>query len=122
MPCCRRVFNPMLYLTINSKCIIYVVTICYFNSAVYNHILSVQIDETQIRNPDQTALIDNFICVYNICHLNTTFKRLIVPEKIVNLDLTAPEEKYDLCFYYYEGHPIKNETFFIVRKSVCVFS
>ena len=22
----------------------------------------------------------------------------------------------------YEGHPIKNETFFIVRKSVCVFS
>ena len=22
----------------------------------------------------------------------------------------------------YEGHPIKNETFFIVRKSVCVFN
>ena len=22
----------------------------------------------------------------------------------------------------YEGHPIKNETFFIVRKSVCVLS
>ena len=22
----------------------------------------------------------------------------------------------------YEGHPIKNETFFKVRKSVCVFS
>ena len=22
----------------------------------------------------------------------------------------------------YEGHPIKNETFFIVKKSVCVFS
>ena len=22
----------------------------------------------------------------------------------------------------YEGHPIKNETFFIIRKSVCVFS
>ena len=25
-----------------------------------------------------------------------------------------------LCTY--EGHPIKNETFFIVKKSVCVFS
>ena len=24
--------------------------------------------------------------------------------------------------FWYEGHPIKNETFFIVRKSVCVFS
>ena len=24
-------------------------------------------------NPDQTALKDNLICVYNICHLNTTF-------------------------------------------------
>ena len=23
-------------------------------------------------NPDQTALKDNLICVYNICHLNTT--------------------------------------------------
>ena len=22
----------------------------------------------------------------------------------------------------YEGHPIKNETFFIIRKPVCVFS
>ena len=22
----------------------------------------------------------------------------------------------------YEGHPIKNETFFIIKKSVCVFS
>ena len=25
-------------------------------------------------------------------------------------------------FILYEGHPIKNEAFFIVRKSVCVFS
>ena len=24
-------------------------------------------------NPDQTSLKDNLICVYNICHLNTTF-------------------------------------------------
>ena len=24
-------------------------------------------------NPDQTALKDNIICVYNICHFNTTF-------------------------------------------------
>ena len=47
-------------------------------------------------NPDQTALKDNLICIYNICHLNTTFK----PEQIVNLDMTAPERKYDLCFYY----------------------
>ena len=23
MPCCRRVFNPMLYLTINSECLWY---------------------------------------------------------------------------------------------------
>ena len=52
-------------------------------------------------NPDQTALKDNLICVYNICHLNTTFsKRRIVPEQKVNLDMTAPEGKYDLCFYY----------------------
>ena len=28
----------------------------------------------------------------------------------------------DIMFAYYEGHPIKNETFFIVKKSVCVFS
>ena len=50
-------------------------------------------------NPAQTALKDNLICVYNICHLNTTFsKRRIVPEQIVNLDMTAPERKYDLCF------------------------
>ena len=27
--------------------------------------------------------------------------------------------QYLIC---YEGHPIKNETFFIVRKSVCEFS
>ena len=28
------------------------------------------------------------------------------------------------CFVLtlYEGHPIKNETFFIIRKSVCVFN
>ena len=25
-------------------------------------------------NPDQTALKDSLICVYNICNLNTTFK------------------------------------------------
>ena len=52
-------------------------------------------------NSDQTALKDNLICVYNFYHLNTTFsKRCIVPEQIVNLDMTAPEGKYDLCFYY----------------------
>ena len=31
-------------------------------------------------NPDQTALKDNHICVDNICHLNTAFLTLIVPE------------------------------------------
>ena len=56
-------------------------------------------------NSDQTALKDNLICVYHFYttfyHLNTTFsKRCIVPEQIVNLDMTAPEGKYDLCFYY----------------------
>ena len=30
--------------------------------------------------------------------------------------------RFDLSRYMYEGHPIKNETFFIIRKSVCVFS
>ena len=50
---------------------------------------------------DQTAFKDNLICVYNICHLNTTCSKCrIVPEQIINLDTTAPEGKYDLCFYY----------------------
>ena len=51
-------------------------------------------------NPDQTALKVSLICIYNICYLNTTFLTLLVPEQIVNLDMTAPEGKYDLCFYY----------------------
>ena len=55
-------------------------------------------------HPDQTALKDHLICVYNICNLNTIFKtpskRLIVPAQIVYFDMTAPEGKYDLCFYY----------------------
>ena len=50
-------------------------------------------------NPDQTALKVSLICIYNICHLNTTFLTLLVPEQIVNKDMTAPEGKYDLCFY-----------------------
>ena len=48
-------------------------------------------------NPDQTALKDHLICVYNFCNLNTTFKtpskRLIVPAQIVYFDMTAPEGK-----------------------------
>ena len=56
---------------------------------------------TNCVNPDQTAVKDNLICVYNICHLNTTFsKRRIVSEQKGNLNIAAPEGKYDLCFYY----------------------
>ena len=45
-------------------------------------------------NPAQIALKDFLISVYKICHL----KPITVPEQIVNLDVTAPEGKYDLCF------------------------
>ena len=38
---------------------------------------------------------------------------------IMSLD---PITFFSQFFYTYEGHPIKNETFFIIRKSVCVFS
>ena len=33
-----------------------------------------RLEVANIVNPDQIALKDNLICVYNICHLNTTFK------------------------------------------------
>ena len=77
------------------------------------------------------TLFNHFIATQNLVkHFNRRFFTLIkviYVKKIfhvnsLNIALSEYVKLVNICTTY-EGHPIKNETFFmIIRKSVCVFS